>query len=71
MQNFTQLFEITKAAQQANFSSADTYSDQIYVTEENKARTLYIADLPKSITLLDLSEFFETNVGPCTICIKR
>jgi len=70
MQNFSQLFEITKAAAAAT-NTHDTYSDQVYVTEENKARTLYIADLPKSITLLDLSEFFEQNVGPCTICIKR
>ena len=70
MQNFTQLFEITKAAA-ASGNSFDIYADQVYVTEENKARTLYIADLPKSITLLDLSEYFETNVGPCTICIKR
>jgi hypothetical protein len=58
MQNFSQLFEITKAAAAAT-STHENYSDQVYVTEENKARTLYIADLPKSITLLDLSEFFE------------
>ncbi len=66
MQNFTQLFEITKAA-----SHAKDFDNQVYITAENAARTIYIADLPKSITYLDLSEYFETNVGPCSITIKR
>lgn len=69
MHNFTQLFEITKAASAAN--SIKDFDNQVYITSENASRTIYLADLPKSITYLDLSEFFEKNVGPCSITIKR
>lgn len=67
MQNFTQLFEITKAAAHSH----KDFDNQVYITAENAARTIYLADLPKSITYLELSEYFEANVGPCQITIKR
>jgi RNA recognition motif-containing protein len=67
MQNLTSIYEITKG-----LSSYDHSSDhQVYITAENAQRTIYVGDLPKSITYLDLSEFFEQNVGPCNITIKR
>ena len=69
MQQFNQLIEITKAAASANVTSE--YDNQVFITAENAARTIYLADLPKSITYLDLSEFFEQKVGPCQITIKR
>ena len=38
---------------------------------ENTHKIIYIADLPKYTSYLDLSDFYERNVGPCMICIKR
>ena len=38
---------------------------------KNAQRTIYLADLPKNITYIELSEFFEQNIGPCKITIKR
>ena len=67
MQNISQLFEFTKAAT----TSYGHFDNQVYISAENSARTIYLADLPKSITYFDISEFFETNVGPCSITIKR
>ena len=68
MQNFSQLFEFSKAV---NVASAFDTENNVYITAENAQRTLYVADLPKSITYLDLSEFYEQNIGPCNISIKR
>jgi hypothetical protein len=51
----------------ANQESENT----VFITAENALRTLFVADLPKSITYLELSEFFEQNIGPCNITIKR
>lgn len=67
MQNLTQLFDLTKTAN----NSRNEFDNQVHITSENACRTIYIADLPKSITYLDLSEFFEEKVGPCSISIKR
>lgn len=69
MQNFSQLYEITKAAASSN--TVTELDNQVYITSENAPRTIYVADLPRSITYLDLSEFFEQNIGPCSITIKR
>jgi hypothetical protein len=68
MQNFSQLFEFSKAV---NVASGFDNENTVFITAENAQRTLYVADLPKSITYLDLSEFFEQNIGPCNITIKR
>jgi polyadenylate-binding protein len=38
---------------------------------ENTHKIIYISDLPKTTSYLDLSEFYERHVGPCMICIKR
>lgn len=37
----------------------------------NIAATVYVADLPKATSYLELAEFFEKNGGPCNIVIKR
>jgi hypothetical protein len=68
MQNFSQLIDITRNLNGgSNFDNENT----VFVTAENALRTLYIADLPRSITYIELSEFFEKNIGPCNISIKR
>lgn len=46
-------------------------SHNVYITTDNAPRTIYVADLPKSITYLELSEFMEKNIGTCVITIKR
>ena len=38
---------------------------------DNAHKMIYVADLPKTTGYLDLSDFFEKNIGPCQICIKR
>jgi len=38
---------------------------------ENSHRMIFISDLPRTTAYLDLSDFYEKNVGPCQICIKR
>ena len=37
----------------------------------NPHLTLYVADLPKSTSYMDLHEVFEKKVAPCDIIIKR
>ncbi len=68
MQNFSQLIDITR-----NHNGGATHENEntVFITAENALRTLYIADLPKSITYVELSDFFEQNIGPCNITIKR
>lgn len=39
--------------------------------QDNAHRMIYVADLPRQTSYLDLSDFYEKNVGPCQICIKR
>ena len=38
---------------------------------ENAHRMIFISDLPRTTAYLDLSDYYEKNVGPCQICIKR
>ena len=68
MQNFSQLIDITR-----NLNGGATLENEntVFITAENALRTLYIADLPKSITYVELSDFFEQNIGPCNITIRR
>ena len=42
-----------------------------FVQPMNVSSTLYLADLPRNTSYLDLSEIFEKNIGACTISIKR
>lgn len=32
---------------------------------------IFIADLPRNTAYIDIHDFFERNIGPCQICIKR
>ena len=41
------------------------------MSPESQVLTVYIADLPRTTSYLDLSEIFEKGVGPCSIQIKR
>ena len=65
MDNLSKLVELTKG------SSLNEAESRIYVSAENAGRTIYLADLPRTISYMDISNFFETNVGPCLIQIKR
>ena len=70
MQNFSKIFEMTQSAAQGLIGGSD-FENRVYITQENAARTIYLADLPKSVSYMELSEFFEQQVGPCMIAIKR
>lgn len=38
---------------------------------ENVHKMIFISDLPRNTSYLDLSDYYEKHVGPCQICIKR
>ena len=38
---------------------------------ENSHKMIYISDLPRTTSYLDVADFYEKNIGPCQICIKR
>lgn len=38
---------------------------------ENAHRMIFVSDLPRTTAYLDVTDFYEKNVGPCQICIKR
>ena len=65
MDNLSKLVELTKE------SSLSDQDSRIYVSAENAGRTIYLADLPRTISYMDISNFFESKVGPCLIQIKR
>ena len=69
MQNFTELLMMNQNVNKTGYK--DMNQQQLYITNDNAPRTIYVADLPKSITYLELSEFFEKNIGTCVITIKR
>ena len=73
MQNFSKFIELANNQSLINGASASSgdFDNRVYITAENATRTVYVADLPKSITYLELTEFFENKAGPCTISIKR
>lgn len=53
-----------------NFLQEDS-SVNLYVSAESASRTVFLADLPRNTSYLDLSSYFEKEVGPCVISIKR
>ena len=65
MHHITKLVELTKG------SSLSDYDSRIYVSAENANRTIYLADLPRNTSYMDLSEFYESRIGACQIAIKR
>ena len=65
MDNLTKLVELTKGTSMSDFES------RIYVSAENANRTVYLADLPRNTSYMDLSDYYETRVGSCQIAIKR
>jgi len=42
-----------------------------FISPTDAPSTVYIADLPKNTSYLDLAEIFEKKIGPCTIQMKR
>lgn len=65
MDNLTKLVELTKGTSMSDFES------RIYVSAENANRTVYVADLPRNTSYMDLSDYYESRVGSCQIAIKR
>ena len=61
MENLSKLIELTKSASTSNID----FENRLYVSRENARKTLFLADLPRTTSYLDLSEFFEQKVGPC------
>ena len=65
MQNFSHLLNNIRQ------SHGRDEDDKLTVHKETAPRTIYIADLPKTVTYLEISEYFEQNVGSCMIKINR
>ena len=38
---------------------------------ENAHRMIFVSDLPRTTSYLDIADYYEKNIGPCQICIKR
>ena len=49
----------------------DEGSVNLYVSQESASRTIFLADLPRNTSYIDLSDYFEKTIGPCVIAIKR
>lgn len=67
MDNLNKLIDLTRGAN----NSLLEFDNRVQVTSENARRTIFLADLPRSTSYIDLIDYFETKVGPCTIDIKR
>jgi hypothetical protein len=67
--NFTKLIEA--AALISNPGGQDDTSVNFSVDPASASRTIFLADLPRSTSYLDISSYFEEKVGPCVIAIKR
>ena len=65
MDQLSKLVELTKG------TSLSEYDSRIYVSAENANRTIYLADLPRNTSYMDVSEYYEQRVGSCQIAIKR
>ena len=59
MEHLSKLVEITKG------SSLNDVDSRIYVSAENANRTIYLADLPRNTSYMDINEFYESRVGSC------
>jgi|LakMenE01Jun11ns_1017448.scaffolds.fasta_scaffold8920079_1 hypothetical protein len=55
MENLSKLIELTKSANASNID----FENRLYVSSENARKTIFLADLPRTTSYLDLSEFFE------------
>ena len=67
MDQLSKLVELTKGST----LGGGEYDSRIYVSAENANRTIYLADLPRNTSYMDLSEFYEQRIGSCQIAIKR
>ena len=38
---------------------------------ENAHRMIFVSDLPRTTSYLDIADYYEKHIGPCQICIKR
>jgi hypothetical protein len=46
-------------------------SKPLQIPSDRYHNTVYVSDLPKTTSYMDMSEIFEKKVGPCTITMKR
>lgn len=66
MQDSTEFADFAAALlQQTNQSQKSS------ATNSKVSCTIYVADLPRTTSYLDLYECFEKGIGPCDIIIKR
>ena len=59
MDNLKQLIDLTKGAS----SSLLEFDNRVQVTSENARRTIFLADLPRTTSYIDLIDFFDLNRG--------
>ena len=65
MDQLSKLVELTKG------TSLNDVDSRIYVSAENANRTIFLTDMPRNTSYMDISEYFESRVGSCQIQIKR
>jgi RNA recognition motif-containing protein len=41
------------------------------IAPTNIAATIYVTDLPRSTSYIEMADYFERQGGPCNITIKR
>lgn len=49
----------------------DQTSFKLSQSTENTHKIIFLTDLPRTTTYMDISDYFEKHVGPCQICIRR
>lgn len=69
--NFTKLIEAAALISNNPSGLGEDTSLQFSVDPSSANRTIFLADLPRSTSYLDISSYFEEKVGPCVIAIKR
>ena len=70
--HFSKLIEAAAMVSQGNGLGEETTGNaNLFISTESASRTVFLADLPRTTSYLDLSEYFEEKVGPCVIAIKR
>ena len=70
MDSLNRMLEMSKSHVTGNANDQD---NQLYVSPENANRTIYLADLPKGTSYLEISDFLQNKVGVSSqlIQIKR
>lgn len=57
--------------QQALLDNEGVFTARLPITPANQPFTIYVGDLPKNTSYIDLAQIFEKGIGPCTIQMQR